>query len=70
MSDVGLIDPLTEREIAVLHWMERGLTYQQIADELVVSINTVRHHVKGIYSKLGAGTRTQALEKARALNLL
>lgn len=66
----ALPEPLTERETEVLHWMARGLTYQQIAGELVVSVNTVRHHVKGLYGKLQVNRRTQALEKARSLNLL
>ncbi len=65
-----LPDALTERELDVLRLMARGLTYQDIADTLVISINTVRHHVKGIYSKLQADTRTLALEQARLLNLL
>ena len=66
----ALPEPLTEREVEVLRLMARGLTYQQIADDLVVSINTVRHHVKSVYGKLGASTRTLAIEKARALDLL
>lgn len=66
----ALPEPLTAREQEVLRLMARGLTYQQIADELVVSINTVRHHVKGAYGKLGVDKRTPAIEKARALQLL
>lgn len=65
-----LPDPLTEREREVLAQMARGLTYRQIADELVVSVNTVRHHVKGLYGKLAVGSRAQAVEKARELGLL
>jgi LuxR family transcriptional regulator, maltose regulon positive regulatory protein len=66
----GLAEPLTEREQAVLERMARGLTYQQIADDLFVSVNTVRHHVKGLYGKLQAGSRTAALARARELKLL
>jgi LuxR family maltose regulon positive regulatory protein len=70
MTSADLPEPLTEREIDVLRLMEQGLTYQQIADALVVSINTVRHHVKGIYSKLYADSRTRAIERARTLRLI
>lgn len=67
----GLLpEPLTDRETEVLVLMARGLTYQQIADELIVSVNTVRHHVKGLYGKLEVGSRATAVEKARTLGLI
>ncbi len=50
--------------------MAAGHTYEEIAGRLVVSINTVRTHVKSIYGKLGANNRTTAVENARQLNLL
>jgi LuxR family maltose regulon positive regulatory protein len=61
---------LTGRELEVLRLIAAGLTYQEIAARLVVSLNTVRFHVKGIYSKLGVEKRVAAIEKARALGLL
>ncbi len=61
----SLVEPLTEREQEVLRLMAQGLTYQAMADQLIVSINTVRYHVKSLYGKLGVDNRTAALDQAR-----
>jgi LuxR family maltose regulon positive regulatory protein len=65
-----LITPLTERELDVLRLMAQGLKYAEIADHLYISLNTVRFHVKAIYGKLYVNNRTQALDRARQLQLL
>jgi LuxR family maltose regulon positive regulatory protein len=65
-----LIEPLTDRELDVLHLMTNGLKYKEIADTLFISLNTVRSHVKAIYGKLGVNNRTQAIEAARRLQIL
>jgi LuxR family maltose regulon positive regulatory protein len=44
--------------------MVEGLKYEEIAKKLVVSLNTVRSHVKAVYAKLGVNNRTQAIETA------
>jgi LuxR family maltose regulon positive regulatory protein len=69
LDDV-LIEPLTERELEVLRLVAEGLKYEEIADRLVVSLNTVRFHVKMIYSKLQANNKTRAVEAARRYGLL
>jgi LuxR family maltose regulon positive regulatory protein len=66
----SLVEPLTEREREVLRLMAQGLKYQEIADTLVISLNTVRFYVKEIYSKLGVNNRTHALELARQQSLI
>jgi LuxR family maltose regulon positive regulatory protein len=65
-----LPEPLSEREIEVLHLMAEGCKYQEIAEKLVVSINTVRHHTRNVYSKLNVNNRTQAISRAKDLKLL
>jgi LuxR family maltose regulon positive regulatory protein len=65
-----LVEPLSAREIEVLKLMAQGLTYQEVAARLIVSLNTVRFHVKSIYGKLGVDNRTAALERARSLQVL
>ncbi|MCL4395572.1 MAG: LuxR C-terminal-related transcriptional regulator [Chloroflexi bacterium] len=65
-----LVEPLSEREIAVLRLIADGLSNQEIADRLVVALSTVKTHINNIYGKLGAGNRTQALARAREHNLL
>ncbi len=65
-----LIDPLTDRELEVLCLMAEGLTYQDVAERLIISLNTVRYHVKAIYGKLNVNNRTQAIEHARQLGIL
>jgi LuxR family transcriptional regulator, maltose regulon positive regulatory protein len=65
-----LAEPLSEREIEVLRLMAEGCKYEEIADKLVISINTVRHHTRNVYGKLGVNSRTQAMKRAKELNLL
>ena len=67
---MALIDPLTDRELDVLHLMTEGLKYKEIAERLFISQNTVRFHVKAIYGKLCVNNRTQAIERARQLQIL
>ncbi len=54
------VDPLTEREVEVLKLLARGLSNQEISDELIIGITTVYSHVSNILSKLHLATRTQA----------
>jgi LuxR family transcriptional regulator, maltose regulon positive regulatory protein len=66
----GLVEPLSDRERQVLRLLAAGRSNQQIADELVVALGTVKKHVGHILDKLGAANRTQAVARARALELL
>ena len=65
-----LIEPLSERELEVVALLAEGLTYHEIAEALVISINTVKTHLKAVYGKLGVHDRREAVGKARELNLL
>jgi LuxR family maltose regulon positive regulatory protein len=66
----GAADPLTEREREVLRLIAEGLRYEEVAGRLVVSLNTVRSHVKAIYGKLGVNNRTKAIETAHRMKIL
>jgi LuxR family maltose regulon positive regulatory protein len=65
-----LIDPLSARELEVLSLLTAGASNQQIADRLVISLNTAKRHVKHILAKLAVTNRTQAVARARELYLL
>jgi LuxR family maltose regulon positive regulatory protein len=66
----GLIEPLSERELEVLQLIAEGLTNQEIASRLFLSLHTVKVHAHNIYGKLGVHSRTQAAARARALGIL
>ena len=61
---------LSDRELEVLHFIAAGLTNQQIARKLFVSLNTIRTHTKNINSKLSVHSRTQAVARAKELGIL
>jgi len=61
---------LSRSEIRVLRYLQTNLSAQEIADELCVSVNTVKTHQRHLYQKLGARSRSQAVKQARALDLL
>ena len=64
------MEPPSERELEVLRLVAAGLSNQAIAEQLVVTLSTVKKHINHLYGKLGVRTRTQALARARELNLL
>ena len=61
---------ITPRELAVLEQMAQGLSNQEIADQLFVSLNTIKTHSSNLFSKLGVQRRTQAIQKAKDLGLI
>jgi LuxR family maltose regulon positive regulatory protein len=65
-----LIDPLSQSEIRVLRYLPTKLSAPEIADQLYLSVNTVKTHMRHLYDKLGAHRRHEAVEQARALGLL
>jgi LuxR family maltose regulon positive regulatory protein len=64
-----LIEPLTARELEVLKLIEAGCSNQDIADDLVISMPTVKRHISNIYAKLGVESRTQAVSLGKELKL-
>jgi LuxR family maltose regulon positive regulatory protein len=65
-----LREPLSQSEIRVLRYLPTKLSAPEIADQLYVSVNTVKTHMRHLYDKLGAHRRHEAVEQARALGLL
>jgi LuxR family maltose regulon positive regulatory protein len=65
-----MVEPLSERELEVLRLLTTHLSSTEIAEELIISVNTVRSHIKHIYSKLNAHGRTDAIQRAKELHLL
>jgi len=69
-SGSALMEPLSERELEVLQLIAEGLTNQEIASRLFLSLNTVKAHTRNIHGKLSVHSRTQAVARARAWGVL
>jgi len=65
-----LIEPLSARELEILNYLNGYLSSMEIAEQLVVSVNTVRTHMKNIYGKLGVHGRSAAVRRAKELGLV
>jgi LuxR family transcriptional regulator, maltose regulon positive regulatory protein len=66
----GLVEPLSARETQVLGLLAAGSPNQRIAEDLVVTVDTVKKHVTHVLGKLGAANRTEAVARARQLGLI
>ena len=64
------VGALSDREIEVLTHMAGGRTNKEIAEEMFVSVNTVKTHASNIFSKLGVGRRVQAIQRAVELGII
>ncbi len=69
MQQEGL-EPLTGRELHILHLLDKDLTNKEIARELLVTPGTVKVHTKNVYRKLGVNNRRAAVTLTKALGLL
>jgi LuxR family transcriptional regulator, maltose regulon positive regulatory protein len=71
VEDVGTgVVELSERERAVLRWLATTMSTSEIADELCLSVNTVKTHIAALYRKLAAARRRDAVQRAHQLELL
>ena len=64
------MEPLSETQLAILRLVSDGLSNQEIADTLRITVGTTKWHLNQIYGKLGVASRTQALAHARRVKLL
>ena len=69
-TPADLLDPLSERELEILQLIAGGMSNKELANELVLTVGTVKWHLNNIYSKLGVRSRTQAVARARELGLV
>jgi LuxR family maltose regulon positive regulatory protein len=65
-----LIEPLSPRELEVLHLVASGQTNQEIGDSLYISLSTVKKHLNNLYGKMSVKNRTESLHRARELGLI
>lgn len=70
MAEPAMVEPLTEREQEVLRRVAQLLSTAEIAEELYISVNTVKTHLKSVHRKLAVTHRREAVRRARELNLL
>lgn len=70
MSPDSLLEPLTNRERTIIRFLATTMSTAEIADELCISVNTVKTHLAAIYRKLAARRRRDAVYRARELELL
>ena len=69
-KDESIVEQLTMREQEILALIASGMSNSEIANELVVTLGTVKWHIRQIYSKLGVRSRVQAIVRARELDLI
>ncbi|KZZ69504.1 hypothetical protein A3765_00375 [Oleiphilus sp. HI0130] len=69
-GNLRLLEPLSQRELEVLSLIDQGLANKEIAQKLSLAPATVKAHIRNIYGKIGAKSRTEALAKARQLELI
>jgi|SRR5688572_5758363 len=67
-ADAEPTSELSKRENEILQWLSKGLLYKEIADQLGISVSTVRQHIHKIYEKLHVQNRTEAINKAFGKN--
>ena len=65
-----LLEPLSQRELEVLHLMAQGLSNQEMSERLFLALDTVKGHNRNIFGKLQVQRRTEAVARARELGLL